>query len=652
MVIKVIAGLVRPLCAAAEALPRIDDRPARRPGVVVALALLLAFGPLMFWPRVGAARAQEKVRRVLMLYPYSNLFPISVITGEAATKRLIERSEKPLELYSDFLDLGRFSGEAYEARTVRYLIDKYRDRKPDLVMALGPQSLRFILQYQADLGFDAPIVFCCTSGARLAALKPPGNVTGIIFDFDLTKTLSLAQRLQPDARHIVVIAGATEFDQQSAQIARRQLAPYEQKYDTKYLVGLRYDELLENLKRLPRDTIVIVLTMFADSTGRLFISPEVVQDITTAAAAPVYSPYQTYLGRGVVGGRMDSFQQVGAEIADLALDILAGASPSKLVPRAATANADRVDWRQLRRWNISEDRLPPGTDIRFREFSLWEQYRWQIIAIIALVLAQAAVIAQLYFERRRRRIAETELRQRLLEVIHLNRTATAGALSASFAHELNQPLGAIQSYAEAAELYLKADPPNLERVEQILANILRDDKRAAEIISHMGGLLKKGSASDLRECDFNDVVRAALRILDPEAIKRGVELSVHHANGSLPVRVDPIHLQQVILNLAVNGMDAMQDCAPGRGRMSVQTALVGESAIEVSIANSGMGIPVGKLNEIFDTFYTTKQQGTGLGLSIARTIIETYGGKIWAENRPGGGAVLRFTLPLSKAIAA
>ena len=652
MVIKVIAGLVRPLCAAAEALPRIDDRPARRPGVVVALALLLAFGPLMFWPRVGAARAQEKVRRVLMLYPYSNLFPISVITGEAATKRLIERSEKPLELYSDFLDLGRFSGEAYEARTVRYLIDKYRDRKPDLVMALGPQSLRFILQYQADLGFDAPIVFCCTSGARLAALKPPGNVTGIIFDFDLTKTLSLAQRLQPDARHIVVIAGATEFDQQSAQIARRQLAPYEQKYDTKYLVGLRYDELLENLKRLPRDTIVIVLTMFADSTGRLFISPEVVQDITTAAAAPVYSPYQTYLGRGVVGGRMDSFQQVGAEIADLALDILAGASPSKLVPRAATANADRVDWRQLRRWNISEDRLPPGTDIRFREFSLWEQYRWQIIAIIALVLAQAAVIAQLYFERRRRRIAETELRQRLLEVIHLNRTATAGALSASFAHELNQPLGAIQSYAEAAELYLKADPPNLERVEQILANILRDDKRAAEIISHMGGLLKKGSASDLRECDFNDVVRAALRILDPEALKRGVELSVHHANGSLPVRVDPIHLQQVILNLAVNGMDAMQDCAPGRGRMSVQTALVGESAIEVSIADSGMGIPVGKLNEIFDTFYTTKQQGTGLGLSIARTIIETYGGKIWAENRPGGGAVLRFTLPLSKAIAA
>ena len=110
-------------------------------------------------------------------------------------------------------------------------------------------------------------------------------------------------------------------------------------------------------------------------------------------------------------------------------------------------------------------------------------------------------------------------------------------------------------------------------------------------------------------------------------------------------------LQQVILNLAMNGMDAMENCAPGAGKMSIQTALVGESEIEVSVTDTGKGIPAGKLNEVFDTFFTTKQQGTGLGLSIARTIIESYGGRIWAENRPGGGAVFRFILPLSKAHA-
>jgi signal transduction histidine kinase len=584
-----------------------------------------------------------------MLYPYNNLFPVSVITGEAARKRMIERSPVPLEFYSDFLDLGRFSGEAYEARMERYLVDKYRDRKPDVILALGPRVLQFAIPRQQNLGFDAPIVFCCTSRIRLSALSPPGNVTGILSDFGIVRTLTLAQRLQPDASRIVVVAGATEFDRQSADIVSRQLVPYEQKYKTEYLVGLQYDDLMEKLKQLPRDTIVILLTMFADSAGRLFISPEIVQEIAAASAAPVYSPYETYLGRGALGGHMESLERIGNEMADLAVAILADASPSNLAPRPTGGNADRVDWRQLKRWNISESRLAPGTEVRFREFTLWEQYRWYVIGILAVVLAQAAMIAWLNFERYRRRRAEQELRRRLLEVMHLNRTAVAGTLSASVAHELNQPLGAILSYAEAAELYLNADPPNLDKVEQILADIRRDDQRAADIIGNFRGLLKKKEMDELQEFDVNEVVRKSLDILDAEAVKRGIALSANQTERSLPVRADQVHLQQVILNLAVNGMDAMQSCPSGTGKMSIQTALVGESEVEVLVADSGTGIPTDKLNKIFDTFYATKRLGTGLGLSIARTIVEIYGGRIWAENRAGGGAMFRFTLPLSKA---
>ena len=164
--------------------------------------------------------------------------------------------------------------------------------------------------------------------------------------------------------------------------------------------------------------------------------------------------------------------------------------------------------------------------------------------------------------------------------------------------------------------------------------------------------MKKRDESEWQEFDLNEAVREALQILRPEALKRGVALDAHEAKSPLPVRADPIHLQQVILNLAVNGMDAMQDCAPGDGKISIQTGLTGESAIEVRVADSGTGIPTDKLSRIFDTFYTTKRDGTGLGLSVARTIVETYGGKIWAENRPGGGAVFRFTLPLCRMLAA
>jgi len=612
----------------------------------VTASLALSIASLFFY-FVSVASAQEQTRRFLVLYPYNNLFPTGIAVGEAARKRLDERVGDSLELYTDFLDLGRFSGEAYQQRTARALAEKYQDRKPEIVLALGPQALQFSLKNRQVLGFDVPIVFCCTSRARLSTLSIPNDVTGIISEFDYTKTLALAQRLQPDARQIVIVAGASEFDRQSAENARRQLASYDNKYDIQYLVGLPHEELIEKLKRLPRTTIVLMLTVFSDPRGRLSVSPDLVPQVTSAAAAPVYTPYDAFVGRGVVGGHTDSLESIGIEVADLALDILAGKHPSGVPPRSTNGNADRVDWRQLKRWNLSEHRLPTSTEVRFREFTVWEQYRWHIAAIIAILLAQGSAITWLQFERHRRQRAELDLRQRLAEVIHLNRTAVTGALSASVAHELNQPLGAIQSYAEAASLYLKADPPNLGRIEEILGNIRRDDKRAADIISHLRGLLKKQDQDDWQEFDLNEAVRDALRVVRPEASKRGVQLKAFQTDASLPVRGDPIHVQQVIMNLAMNGMDAMQACSPGQGRMSIDTAMTAGNIIEVSVADSGTGIPADKIGEIFDPFFTTKGHGTGLGLSIARTIVETYGGKIWAENLPSGGAAFRFTLPLA-----
>src|SRR5262249_42303322 len=158
----------------------------------------------------------------------------------------------------------------------------------------------------------------------------------------------------------------------------------------------------------------------------------------------------------------------------MALRILKGDDPSALKSPYVVFGPSTYDWRELRHWNISEDRLPPGSVVQFREPTVWERYRWQIISLATVLLAQAAVIAGLFVERRRRRVVELALRQRLTEVIHLNRSAVAGALSASIAHELNQPLGAIQSSAEAAMLYMKADPPNMARIEQMLGNIVRD----------------------------------------------------------------------------------------------------------------------------------------------------------------------------------
>ena len=165
-----------------------------------------------------------------------------------------------------------------------------------------------------------------------------------------------------------------------------------------------------------------------------------------------------------------------------------------------------------------------------------------------------------------------------------------------------------------------------------------------DAIRNLRNLLKR--KSDIQDCDLNAVITDAVKLLSPEANMRDIDLRVNGTERTLLVRADPVHLQQVILNLVTNAMDAMADCALYARKITIQSALAGKLNVEVSVSDSGPGIPEHKLGEIFGTFYTTKEQGTGLGLSVARTIIETYDGKIWAESHAEGGALFRFILPL------
>jgi signal transduction histidine kinase len=586
-----------------------------------------------------------------MLHAFNYTFPATTRIADAARKRLLERSPQRIEIDADFLDLVRVSDHGYDLRTAAFLREKYARTPPDVVMTLGSAALPFIVKHRDAIAPNVPVVFTGVSPANYSSSRPPPDVTGIITEFNLDKTLTLAERLQPGARRVVVIAGGSPVDRLWQATARRIIENRERKFETTYLFELPYDALVMELARVPRDSIVIILTVFVDGAGKNFVPMEVAAALARLSPAPAYAPYDTYLGNGIVGGFMETFESIGIAAADLVLEIIAGKDPTTLPPRTNPGQAYRVDYGAMQRWNLRDSDLPAGTIVLFKEPGIWDQYRWLVMMALVIGLVQTAMIALLLFERHGRQRAELEARGRLMEVVHLNRTATAGALSASVAHELNQPLGAILSNAEAAEVLLAANPPDLHQVKDILADIRRDDQRASEIIRRLRGLLKK-SEIEVQEFDLNEVIRSALHILEPEAHRRGVALSADQAQGPLPVRADQVHLQQVIMNLAANGLDAIFDRSPDKRRLALQTARVGESEVEVSVADTGTGIPDDKLKDVFKAFFTTKPQGTGLGLSIARTIIETYGGRIWAENRLGGGAVFRFTLPLAKTQAA
>ena len=595
-----------------------------------------------------SALSDAPLRRVYFLESLAANLPAASRTIEAFRQRLKERNAASgIEVFVDYMDLVRYPSKLHRDNTAQYLASKYAEAPPDVLITLGRAALAYMADYRDGLAPNAPKIMVSIPLAEATAANQFGDVFWVPTVYSYVKTFELAQRLQPNAKNVALVGGASEYDKKWQEDAKRELETVILRYNVKYITGLSYSDTLKEVARLPKDTIVIMSFFFADGSGIPFLSSEVAEAVAKASPAPVYSPVSTFLGRGIVGGYMDSWEEQGAAAADLALEILSGKDLNEIPRFNNPHQAHRVDERQLKLRNLDPSRLPSDADRYFREFSIWEQYRWHIVAILFILLAQAAMITGLIVERRRRMSAEQHLRAKLMEVLHLNRSATAAALSSSVAHELNQPLAAILSYAEAAEIYLRAVPPNLEKVREILANIRYDDLRAADIIVHVRELLRKRDAMEWQEFDFKDVLRETLRMLRPEALRRGVAVNVSDVGRSLTVRADPIHLQQVLLNLAVNGLDAMLDRPEGSGQLFIETALNGGSTLEVSVADTGAGIPPDKLQAIFDAFYTTKGQGTGLGLSIARTIVETYGGKLWAENRNGGGAVFRFTLPLT-----
>jgi len=298
----------------------------------------------------------------------------------------------------------------------------------------------------------------------------------------------------------------------------------------------------------------------------------------------------------------------------------------------------------MQRWNISESRLPPGSEVLFREPTAWQRYSWQIALIIALVLLQTGLITVLLHEHRRRRLAEVQSRQRMAELARVIRFSTAGELTTSIAHEINQPLGSILTNAESAQAILKSPSPDMVELNEIVGDIVRDDRRASEVIRRMRSLLTK-APFELKNLDLNDVAREAIEFLSTLAVARKVELLSLITQNALPILGDRIQLQQVILNLVVNGIDAMRDTRSEEHIIGIRTSRV-ETFAELSVSDRGPGIPEDNLKEVFEPFFTSKAEGMGMGLSIARTIVEAHHGRISAENRRDGGAIFLIRLPL------
>jgi PAS domain S-box-containing protein len=732
-----------------------------------ALLLLLIFG-------LAAAEPRE-AKRVLVLYSEDKDNPGQVMVEDGIRQGFRLNKLFDVQLYTEYLDVSRFGGLSHARATADFLQRKYSGMEIHAIIAVYPYALDFLLAERRALFQGVPIIAAVIAGSHAKNLeRSPARrfVTGTVLGDNTTDVMDAALRLRPGTRRIALIAGTAPNDAHAEQGFRLGLRAYAGKISLIDLTKLSMEETLSRVDSLPPDTLVFYSSIFRDGAGKSFVPREALSLIARASKVPVFSFPDTYLGFGIVGGWLVSFKEHGREAAALALRVMGGESPGSIPFSGERAYVSAYDWRELKRWGISERALPPGSILEFKSLSIWEEHKKKILGGLFFVTFETLLIIGLFVNLHKRKraeakIAASQLRYRTVadythdweywsapggalnyispsceritgysvrefiddpslfvkiivpedreiwdghdhdggnrskpqeiqfrirtkageirwidhtclpvsdvhgkflgvrasnrditnrkkaefdaqqqrnELAHVTRVAAMGELTSSLAHQLNQPLAAIRNYANAAQRFLSQSEPNLAKAREALEGIVRDDKRAAELISGVRGLLKKEEPC-YRPLHMNNVIEEILAFIRTDPVLEGLSLQTELASGLPTVLGDRVQLQQVLLNLMLNALDSINEAKPDLRKIVIKTENEKDRGVKVSVKDFGAGIDETHREKLFEPFHTTKPGGMGMGLAISSRIIHAHGGSIWGENNPDRGATFYFTLP-------
>ena len=592
----------------------------------------------------GASHAQAKpeVRHVLFIYSHKASAP-GLVAFVRQLQAVVGRQYPNAEMYEEHLDNSGLPNPTQPAQLTSRLVEKYRGVRLDAILVEGTPGLRFVVEHLRGEFPGVPVVYGGAFEPIVDFASLPADVVGRRHPLPFASTFRMARALQPDAQRVVVVGGATPTDSLLIKEARRQITPLLVGVQLEVYQDWTYEGLIDSLRHLPPRTFVLLSDFSKDQSGvRRFVPGDLVASLTRVASVPVYGIARNWVGDGIVGGGVMDFGDDGARTAMLLVRVLKRHPGDPMPASEVAANELLIDWRQLQRWELPESRVPAGTEVLFRPVSPWTRYRGEIIAGFALFLVESVLIALLLHERSQRRRAQRMVEEQRAQVEHMGRVATLNGLAAAVSHELRQPLAAIRTNAEAGVRLLGRNPPDVHEARLALQDIASDDARAGEVVEHYRALLRQQPPVST-DVDMNAVCRNAAKLVSSEVAVRRAHLELRLDPDIAKVRGDPVQLQQVVINLALNALEAISTSAPTR-EVAIRTTR-NNGSVEVRVSDSGAGLPPELLDRFFEPFFTTKQHGLGMGMTIARTIVERHHGSIGATNSAAGGAVLTVTLP-------
>jgi PAS domain S-box-containing protein len=698
----------------------------------------------------GSGVSSQMMRPRTVLAVFWGPAVANAVTNAALDEILRSRTDLAIDYYSEYLESDRLPHSASDA-LCEYIVQKYRDRHVDLVIASADPALHFVLQHRDRLFPNAPIVFAGVNPPDAAVRNAGPGITGVVNDPALRDTLELALKLHPSTERIFVVetaGGTSSIGDQLASVGRW--------IQVQYINEPSVVRLLDQVRAIPARSVVLLVPnpQFANNPMR---PAQITRMVAEAATVPVYGVSETYVGLGMVGTAGTSRQSVGTRVGTIALQVLDGVRPQD-IPLLDSPRQAVFDWRQLRRWNIAPSSLPAGADIRFRLPRAWELYHWYFLGAAVLVGLQSVLIALLVIHRSRRRETEArnvailqavpdlmfllttdgvyvdyhvpdpslllvrpdeflgkgmrdvlpldlakrfeELfarqtpgqkpqvieyslpmpdgdrhyearvvpvqdnhvlavvrditeRRRAEDALHgaqaelrrASRLSSLGEFAATIAHELRQPLTAIIMSARSCLRGIGRENPDVEDIRAGLLDVVEASLRADEVIRRNRRLFRDRAVETV-PLDINGVIREAIVLAAPRLTESDVGLATTLADDLPTVAGDRIELQQVLLNLIANAIEAMDAIdAPSR-RIQVFSSRDDDGSVRVAVTDNGRGLGDVNVQQMFTLSYTTKATGTGVGLSISRSIIEAHGGRLWAEENTSVGTTFSFTVPI------